>query len=510
MPFTVTTTVRTQLGLIEGLVENGMYVWRGIRFGKPPVGPLRFRNPVPVDPWPGVLRAHSFEAAPAQPKPPFMPEWLPVPPISKPPPREDCLFLNIWNASNPETSPLKPVMVFIYGGAFVIGCGSQDLYHGEHLATNGDVVVVTLNYRLGALGFLFLGDTAEGFDSNLGLKDQVLALQWVQANIRAFGGDPDNVTIFGQSAGGISVTTLLAVPAARGLFHKAIAQSPAPTAVRQSRSDAVQASRDFVREHLGLEPEQYAELREIPAEKLAALSVPKNHKFGFLPVVDGDWLPHHPLDAIQAGFAKDIPLLIGYNHSEGEFFQLQRKPIIPIHKDDLDAFFSSQIHMQESELLLFTEQLTQDYIERFPAKTAHVRLGGDLMFTIPTIQFASAQAQHAAVFMYRCDHRSKLVELLGGNATHTTELPLVFGTLRSGLGKMLFSMNWFDSRLAELSLRMQRAWTSFARSGNPCVEGWVPYTTTTRASYIWDQTERVENDADAEIRQAWGDFRPEL
>ena len=212
---------QTTAGQIEGTEENGLCVFRGIPFAAPPIGDLRFKAPRPVEPWNGGREARTFGPISLQ-APNEMLDAL-LPPADPPQPQsKDCLYLNVWTPGLDDAS--RPVMVWIHGGAFTIGSGSEEYYNGANLASRGDVVIVTINYRLGALGFLNLPALGE---TNFGMRDQVAALKWVQANIANFGGDPNNVTIFGESAGGMSVASLMASPEAAGLFQKAIPQSGA-------------------------------------------------------------------------------------------------------------------------------------------------------------------------------------------------------------------------------------------------------------------------------------------
>ena len=209
--------VQTHQGKLRGTMDKNICVWRGVRYAKAPVAELRFHAPQQVESWSGVKNATEFGASAPQVKNSLVGDELKS---------EDCLFLNIWSPA--ADGKKRPVMFWIHGGGFVIGSGSASLYNGVNLANHGDVVVVTINYRLGSLGFLYFETEAArkaGFENNLGMKDQIAALQWVKENISAFGGDPNQVTIFGESAGGTSVETLLACPAARGLFKGAIAES---------------------------------------------------------------------------------------------------------------------------------------------------------------------------------------------------------------------------------------------------------------------------------------------
>jgi len=257
------TIVETHCGRLEGREEAGLQLFRGIPYAKPPVGARRFGAPEPVSPWAGVHKAFEFGASAPQ-----QSMLLPLPGMSVGAMDEDCLSLNVYTPS--ADAGRRPVMVWIHGGGFVIGSGSQPIYDGAPLARRGDVVVVTINYRLGLLGFLYLKDLCPDLRDtvgNAGIRDQVLALEWVRDNVAAFGGDPGNVTIFGESAGGMSVGTLLGMPAARGLFARAVPQSGAAHNVH-SRETATKVAAHFL-EELGLSPSDApGKLREVPPDKL--------------------------------------------------------------------------------------------------------------------------------------------------------------------------------------------------------------------------------------------------
>src|SRR4051812_13666017 len=313
------TVVDTTSGKLEGLAEGGLHVFRGIPFAAPPVGDLRLRPPRPVEPWAGVRPANEFGC--------WAPQNSPATTLSGQLPgaqAEDCLSLNVWTPATDGAR--RPVLVWIHGGGFIGGSGAMNLYAGAPLAARGDVVIVTVNYRLGILGFLahseLADDDAEGATGNWGLLDQVAALRWVRDNIAGFGGDPDNVTVFGESAGGMSVSDLLAMPSARGLFRRAIVQSGPPNAVTMDRAEEVTAK--LVAE-LGVGSP--TALRDIPTQALldaqaALLAERRSAGLPLLPVVDDVTMPIAPQRAIADGAARDIALLIGTNRDEAKMFMV--------------------------------------------------------------------------------------------------------------------------------------------------------------------------------------------
>jgi para-nitrobenzyl esterase len=313
------TTVTTTAGQVRGIEHGDGLRFAGIPFAAPPVGDLRWAPPAPVEPWDGVRDAKAFGATALQ-NPDMLTAFLGMVPE---PQDEDCLFLNVRTPASDDAR--RPVMVWIHGGAFIFGSGSSPLYDGTPIVDGGDVVLVTVNYRLGAFGFLELGwvDDEVAGSGNVGLMDQVAALEWVRDNIAAFGGDPGNVTIFGESAGAMSVTSLLAAESAKGLFHKAIAQSGAAQAIA-TPAQAESSARSVVE---GLGVSTLAELRALTPEQILdvqgqlmiqAFTNPEplleagvSAGLPFRPVSDGHFLPSSVLAAIRGGSAGGVPVMTG-------------------------------------------------------------------------------------------------------------------------------------------------------------------------------------------------------
>ena len=310
--------VDTSYGRVQGREEDDLVVFRGVPYAAAPVGDLRFRAPRPPEPWSGVREATEYSAVAMQ----VFEEGIDLIGFDEMPIDEDCLTLNVWTPALDDAK--RPVMVWIHGGAYVAGTAAARLYDGQHLARRGDVVVVTINYRLGAFGFLYhesLIDESDTRSGNYGTRDQLAALEWVRDHIAAFGGDPDNVTIFGESAGGMSVTTLMAAREAEGLFRRAVPQSGAghhalPLDIAQ------EIGRRFLAV-LEIHPDDAATvLRSVPAQDLldaqnAILGSPDTlpltwrYSMPFCPVVDGDFLETVPIAAVQSGASKNVDLLCG-------------------------------------------------------------------------------------------------------------------------------------------------------------------------------------------------------
>ncbi|RAR44086.1 carboxylesterase/lipase family protein [Paenibacillus sp. MDMC362] len=478
--------VQTKAGRIQGSSENGVRVWKGIPYAKPPVGPLRFRAPVPPDPWDGIKDATAFSPMCLQPleSTSSMLGGGVTKTVS-----EDCLYLNVWAPLNTPAEPL-PVMVWIHGGTFVTGAGSLPSYNGTPFVLRGDVIVVTINYRLGPLGFLHLSPYGESFSSNTGLLDQIAALQWVRDHIAGFGGDPERVTVFGESAGSMSIAALLAMPAAKGLFHRAIMQSGAAQVMAPEQAKMVTAG---LLKELDITPDKVHELESLTGELIFEAGERLKKRFGsgvsmiFQPVLEPGTLPHDPLQAVQSGWAKDLPILIGTNLDEGALFFRPDMPLVK--EDDLVRTVEMMTGIQDAA------PITKEYPYSIDG---HAQIMTDLYFWRSALQFASAQSKHAPVWMYRFDWTLPNHPVLG-KAMHALEIPFVFNTLAlfQNIGVQV------DAATQALSDRMQDAWIAFARHGSPDTEAlpWPAYDPASRSTMIFNNDSRIIEDPDAEKRK---------
>ncbi|MDH6281029.1 carboxylesterase/lipase family protein [Prescottella agglutinans] len=492
--------VTTADGVVRGRRIGDLLAWRGIPFAAPPVGPLRLRAPQPTEPWTGVRDAGEFGAAAPQP-----PMGVTLRPGKRQPISEDCLTVNVLAPAEPSATP-RPVMVFIHGGAFILGTTALGIYHGDRLARRGDLVYVSVNYRLGPLGYLDFTEFStpeRPFDSNLGLRDQVAALQWVRRNIAAFGGDPDNVTLFGESAGATSVTTLMATPAARGLFARAIAESSAPVLVSDGRR-AKRWAREFMTLLGSDDPADAARALDAatPAElgkagsRLGAkvlAETPGLHPFG--PVVDGEFLPESPLAAFTAGRAHPVPMIIGTNAKEGTLFP-KMLDALPSNAARIEAMFE----LTDPEALARVVGAYAGY----PDAAAAIDLGGDLTFWRPSVEIADAHSVHSPTYSYRFDYAPRLMHWLGLGATHAFEMFAVFGYGASAAGRALTAPGG-RRRLRAVTDRVQENWISFARNGVP-TPWWPRYDAEHRRTLIFDVPTRVERDPGRDRRIAWSGY----
>jgi para-nitrobenzyl esterase len=471
--------VTTRQGQVRGKVTDGVAAFKGIPYAAPPFGPNRFQRPRPPQSWDGVYDALDYGRI------------APQPPYARPfdrlmgdegHPGEDCLNLNVWTP-DPSGGGL-PVMVWIHGGAFVRGSGALPTYDGSRFARDG-VVCVTINYRLGADGFLYLGDGI----ANRGLLDQIAALAWVQENIQAFGGDPGMVTIFGESAGAFSVTTLLSMPRARGLFQRAIAQSGAGHHT-SSVATAQLVGRNLA-DKLGVAPTMaaiaavpLARLIEAQAELGQELAArPDQVRWGevaangmiFEPVVDGEVVPGRPIERIVAGASADIDLMVGTTTEEWRFFLVPTGAIDRVTEDRL---------LTTARVMgLDVEQALPAYRSSRPQATPGDLLSAlvtDWFFRIPAIRLAEAHTKNGgSPYMYEFAWRSPLFDGRFG-AGHAVEIGFVFDNLGRE-GAMTLAGNEPPQTLADV---MHRAWVMFATNGVP---GWSPYDSRERKVMRFDE-----------------------
>lgn len=417
---------------------------------------------------------------------------------------EDCLTLNVVAPDELAQDPL-PVMVFIHGGGYILGSSATPIYDGAALARRG-CVYVSVNYRLGALGCLDLSSLSTSevtVDSNLFLRDLVLALRWVRRNVAAFGGDPDNVTIFGESAGAHIVSTLLAVPEAEGLFARAIAESPAAGMVRGPEVAAEFANRFAALLGVRTADAAHTLLRVSPAELLAAqdrlITEGAQEMLGAFPigpVFGDDLLPLDPVEAMRRGSAHRVPLIVGSNAEEGRLFTRFLK-MLPTNEAMVEAVLANARPGVRDRIVA----AYPDY----PDRAACIRLGGDFAFNAAVWEIAEAHGMHAPTYVYRYDFAPRVLRWSGLGATHATELFAVFDVYRTGgLGFLLTA--GADRRAAlRVSGHVQRRWGAFSRDGIPG-DDWPAYTEADRAVMVFNRNTRVEFDPAPERRMAWEGF----
>jgi para-nitrobenzyl esterase len=485
-------TVPTTSGPVGGRTKGGVEQFFGLPFAAPPVGPLRFRPPAPPAPWTDVRDATR--------RGPFAPQLAaPLDEMlgARPPAWDEagCLTLNVFTPATDDGR--RPVMVWIHGGAFVNGAGSQPIYDGSPFVRHGDVVVVTINYRLGAFGFLHLdeifGEAVHG-SGVAGILDQIAALRWVRDNIAAFGGDPDQVTIFGESAGAMSIGTLLGMPGAEGLYHRAILQSGSASVAQRPATGTATAR--AVLDRAGIDT--LAALEAAPAEDLlqaqrAVLAQRGRTALPFVPTIDGRHLPDFPLDTIAAGRTGAVPTLVGTTRDEMTLF-LVLDPKLGVVDEARIAHRFEQAFGEGAAIALETYRANRPAADPTDLLVA---LTTDEVFRLPAIRLAEAQAaQGRAAFMYWFTWASPV---MGGKlgSGHALELPFVWDALdRPGLG----SLTGTGPERQAIADAMHRAWIAFARTGEP---GWPEYDFERRATQRFDATREVIEDPLGDERVLW-------
>lgn len=502
--------VDTTAGKVQGIEKRGVHQFRGIPYARAE----RFRAPEPVEPWTGVRDATRFGLiAPQNPSPTEA-----MLGGQDRPSGEDCLVLNVFTPA--ADGAARPVMVWIHGGAFVAGSGNIVWYDGTNLVRTGDVVVVTINYRLGALGFLHLGhlDPAFAGSGANGIRDQIAALEWVRDNIASFGGDPGNVTAFGESAGGMSVGTLLGTPAAQGLFRGAIAQSGA--AEHNHLPEVAEWVTDGFLDALGLSAPSAEAVLSAPVDEVlraqAAIEarVQTEHQrdggpgpgaLTFQPVVDGAVLPRPAIEAVRAGSAAGVHLVVGTTADEWNLFHL---------RDRMSGALTDERARRRLARLVGDDRV-DDVIDVYRAARPHADADGivcaamtDHVFRQPAIRLAEAHLPHAShVAMYRFDVASTA---MGGalGACHAIEVPFVFDNLDRGGVDML--LGGIDDEVRAVARRTSQAWTTVASTGAPAHHDldWPTYDLDERLTCVLDRRTRVEADPEGAVRSAWTELAP--
>jgi para-nitrobenzyl esterase len=516
--------VETTYGKVRGTSVGGARLFQGIRYGASTAGANRFMPPRPATPWAGVRDATHFGHSAPQLAGPInaINRWATL----SEPMSEDCLFVNVFTPGL-HGSARRPVMVWLHGGLWENGAGSSPGFDGTNLARNGDVVVVTINHRIDVFGYFHIDDKDQRFADaqNAGVLDMVAALRWVRDNAAAFGGDPQNVTIFGQSGGAAKVTALLAMPAAHGLFHKAIAES-CSGGLRLDTVDGATEKAHTLVTRLGLSNPSGSQLQAIPMNDLLAAFYsmrppgPPHPEFGpekypqfaafkpvrdpqFRPVLDGRSFHSHPFDPAAPSVSANVPLMMGNAATELTLFLADDAANFSLDATEVQRRLKTFWQIDDAA----TQQVIDTYHAVMPDATPSdlmIAITTDYVYRRNTMQVEDLKAeQHAPVYAYVFDWKTPVMDGVL-RSPHTIEIPFVFGTTDAAAGIVGTGLD-----LAKMTRTVQSAWVHFARTGNPnnpALPSWPRYTTAERATMMLDLESHVVNNPGGEARRALNAF----
>jgi len=493
--------IETNTGKVKGYEQDDVKIFKGIPYAEPPIGQLRLNAPEPKKSWNGILDASEYK--PIVPQPPPLLTYFPVPPQSE----EECLNLNIWTPGCDNKK--RPVLFWIHGGGHITGSGR--ILNGRNFSHSGNIILVTINYRLGPLGYMYV----PGAPTNIGELDKIVALEWVHDNIESFGGDPNNVTIAGESAGATSVCTLMAMPKAKGLFYRAISQSGAVMPQSFEMSDRKPTTEAILEEN-GLSYDDLDGYLKLPIEELingfvrAQTKAFLNQKqLSIYPVIDNENLPHHPIKAIQEGCAKDIELIVGTNLEEWRFWRA--------FEPEFEELEESQVMERITNLMTGTgedEKIIEDLIKTYKKSREEIGLPlnihevyeafmSDAIFRIPSLKIAEAQSKHQKnTYMYMFKWKTPFENGRYG-AMHALEIAFVFGSFWPD---HLFIYPKKTAETEALSKVMMDYWISFARTGNPNIDNvlkWPSYDTESRKTIIFNKEIEIVDDPLKSEREMW-------
>ena len=510
--------VNTTSGIVRGYERNGLIEYLGIPYAEPPIGELRFKRAKAVKPWEGIFDAKEYGSEAVQ-----FDE-------GEEKGEEDCLTINVQRPLDGEN---LPVFVWIHGGGYNTGSTSVPLYNGASFAKEG-IVFVSFQYRLNVLGFYDFTTYpgCEEFESNCGVSDQILAMKWIHENIQSFGGNPNHVTIAGESAGAASVVNMLAIPAVKGMFQQAIIQSALPNCVMTH--ETARENIDLFLEGMGWSKDDLQKLRTIdPYELLRGNTyMAERHQYKnpgmFLPCpIQDDLMPVRPIDAIRAGSAKGVKIIIGTNLHEGTTFVHPEKTGFPNSWSMIAEMFEKNGHAKElPQIISYYRPSTKDKFTKFQAqdeftlnaipdvKEQYRTEGGDpfiafatdYAFQMPALKLAQAQKEYGDVWMYRYELVTKSGEETGWKASHAFELPAMFANKDFHFSKFIFDGE-SEEVVDRIIYDMHHSWVDFVKKGEPNSKDWAKYEGYCSPVRIFDRETRTEIVDRRELMEVWQDMR---
>ncbi len=506
--------VETSFGKIQGLVEKGVNVFKGVPYGASTAPPNRFRAPRPPEPWTGIRETVAYGAwspqgastAPVPPRedlPADTPESTPRRLINNSPsgtgPGEDCLVLNVWTPA-PDAGT-RPVLVWLHGGGFSAGSGSSSWYDGVNMASKQDVVVVTINHRLNVFGYLYLGDLGGGEfadSSSVGMLDCVLALQWVKDNIERFGGDPSRVLIFGESGGGRKTSTMMAIPQAQGLFHRCVVQSGSQLTL--DTPEVGMERTEKLLKAVGVDKADIGKLQDLSLDQLLGAVAGATQGTGqFRPVAGAPSTPRHPFHPDAPPISANVPMMIGSNRTEQSVFMGGNAEIVNLDDAGLNQRLTANWIPEKDKA-----DVIAMYRRLYPGVTndqiLYMATTDRGYFLDSTIQAALKAQQGGAPAYHYQFYRETPVEGGRYGVPHASEIPFIFDNLDKAI-----SIGGQPTPEAQaLADQMSATWAAFARTGDPNQAGlptWPAYSADVRPSMIFDTESRVENDPRGEQRK---------